>query len=528
MSRLTIRHDGLARLLDAPNLPERVARLAPESLHRLIRANGLEACGPLIAVATVEQIASVLDLDLWNTTSGHDDQFDEQRFAAWIEMLADADPGVAARVIAGLDVGLVVTGLSRHIRVFDPAVLSPLVSDDEVSTRASGDLDAEVGGYVIESRGTDAWDAIVRLLLTLDSDHGDCFHALMQGCRRLSNSTPERDGLDDLPLAAEQMLEDERLARDDRRSRQGYVTAGDARAFLGLARNRPLARPDLAGSANVIAARYLHGSDEPASSGARQPLAGVLPAGAPPDGNAPASLDDDLSIDLEPAPAQPKALPGAVSGALPPTPIERLMARLSSGDAPVHAARTRELAFLVNALLSGCSVYGRTMTPDEALQAAAGACHLGMEMRFGPLGEIRPADGDLIGAFEAGWALLHEQVGLFAARRLLSVLDAVRSVDATTERGLRDLRKSLERHLAEGAPWLAQEALDVISTLDLPTWACLLGLLSECPVFPKLLPAVLEKQAASISGTAFDCFATMADVRLARAFAERLEEAMVG
>jgi hypothetical protein len=148
-------------------------------------------------------------------------------------------------------------------------------------------------------------------------------------------------------------------------------------------------------------------------------------------------------------------------------------------------------------------------------------------MRFGPLGEVRSADCDLIGAFEAGWTLLHEQISLFVARRLLSVLGDLRSVDAMTERGLRDLTRSLERHLAEGAPWLAQEALDVLSTLDLPTWACLLGLLSECPVFPKLLPAVLEKRAASISGTAFDCFATMADIRLARAFAERLQEAMV-
>ena len=82
------------------------------------------------------------------------------------------------------------------------------------------------------------WDAIVALLVALDADHHDRFHAVMSGCRRLSNSTPEVDGLDDLLTEPEQRLHDVALDRESRRSQQGYSTAADARAFLLMARQR--------------------------------------------------------------------------------------------------------------------------------------------------------------------------------------------------------------------------------------------------------------------------------------------------
>ncbi len=62
---------------------------------------------------------------------------------------------------------------------------------------ASGDvLECEVGGYLVRARRTDRWDAIVTLLITLGVEHNHYFHAVMQGCRRLSNSRPEIDGLE--------------------------------------------------------------------------------------------------------------------------------------------------------------------------------------------------------------------------------------------------------------------------------------------------------------------------------------------
>jgi hypothetical protein len=80
------------------------------------------------------------------------------------------------------------------------------------------------------------------VLVALDAEHGHCFHAVMQGCRRLSDSRPEIDGLDDLLLAPEQHLHDVADARERRQSQQGYVTPADARAFLEMAR-RPAPTP---------------------------------------------------------------------------------------------------------------------------------------------------------------------------------------------------------------------------------------------------------------------------------------------
>ena len=132
---------------------------------------------------------------------------------------------------------------------------------------SSGDwLECEVGGYIVRARRADAWDAIVTLLVALDAEHGNYFHAVMQGCRRLSNSMPEIDGLDDLLLAPEQHLNDVAIERERRRSQQGYATPADARAFLQMARQpthtRSGASPTGSMKANPIVAAYFRAADE--------------------------------------------------------------------------------------------------------------------------------------------------------------------------------------------------------------------------------------------------------------------------
>src|SRR5262249_28512291 len=151
--------------------------------------------------ATPTQLAALLDLDLWRPSQpGHDEQFDVDRFGEWLEALVETGDSVAAHVVAALDKDLVIAGLSRYLRVFDPGTFEPTeASDDELTDRhekmhsetSRHVLECEVGGYLVRAQRTDAWDAIVTLLVTLDADHTDDFHALMDGCRRLSNSRPE-------------------------------------------------------------------------------------------------------------------------------------------------------------------------------------------------------------------------------------------------------------------------------------------------------------------------------------------------
>src|SRR5436190_2728100 len=270
----------LARLLDSPFLARVVPHLAPETLHQLIHYRGLEACGELVTSATPAQLTSLLDLDLWRRAQpGRDEQFNVDRFGEWLEVLVDTGDSVAARTVAALDKHLVIVGLCRYLRVFDPGTFEPTESrDDEpmdrnemMNSETCGDvLECEVGGYLVRAQRTDAWDAIVTLLVMLDTEQNHYFHAVMQGCRRLSHSRPEIDGLDDLLRAPEQHLHDVATERERRRSRHGYATPADARAFLQMARqpkHTPRApRASASIAINPIAVAYFRAAEEEADS----------------------------------------------------------------------------------------------------------------------------------------------------------------------------------------------------------------------------------------------------------------------
>lgn len=525
--------DLLARLLDTSHLARIVPRLSPEVLHHLIRDHGLDACGALVAASTPQQVTSLLDLDLWRTAPGRDDQFDEQRFGSWLEMLMEVGEDVAVRVVAAMDQGLAIAGLSRYVRVFDLGVLPPAAfSDDAVESRdvQTASLESVIGGYVVRARTADGWDAIVGLLVTLAGERPDVFHALMQGCRRLSNSTPEADGLDELMLAPDQLLHDVSIEREHRRSQKGYLTAGDARAFLQAAR-----KPRREKTSNAIAAAYFRALDDAVESASE---------GAPPEEGSAESPDDpktsesivgDLLAEAGMASSGPRALLGPVAADVARvTPIEPLMEHARDTDLVAYSARSEELAFLANALLAGCSVYDRPFTVEEAWNAAVGVCNLGLEVwpetgvdAATILPETFLIDHDLVTAFEAGWKLLHEEVSLFVAERLSAALADLRSVDPATGRDLRLLRRELDRNRRAGTPWRTQDALDVLNIVDTPTWASLLGLLSECPVLPAVLTAIVEGHTKSVSATAFACFTTSTQIRKVHEFTERLRDLLL-
>src|SRR5262249_4604777 len=77
---------------------------------------------------------------------------------------------------------------------------------------------------------------------------------------------------------------------------------------------------------------------------------------------------------------------------------------------------------------------------------------------------------------------------------------------------------------AAGTPWRAAESLEVMAILDTPAWACLCGLLSECPVAPDALGAILDGRASAVSATAFACFTTRAQLDRVREFGRRLRD----
>ena len=523
--------DRLARLLDASLLTRVVPHLAPETLHQLIRYRGLAACGDVLTSATPAQLNSLLDLDLWRQAQGgrpgSDEQFDVDRFGDWLEVLVDAGDSVAARIVAALDKHLVIAGLSRYLRVFDPGTFEPTESSDDervdrhqmMSGETSADvLECEVGGYLVRARRTDAWDAIVRLLVTLEIEHDHDFHMVMRGCRNLSNSTPEIDGLDDLLLSPEQQLHDVAVERERRRSRRGYATPADARALLQMARHSRT-------GVNPIATAYFRAIDEAEDRDASD---GAVT------GDISASIDAVIEVLAEAGvtPELPRALldgadsePGAVRLPL----LRRLMEFLLHYDEAAYLTRNRELAFLANTLLAGSSIQSRPFTTREASDAAASICNLGLEC----WGAVIPPDTfllqhDLVTTFEVGWSVLYRDVSLFAADQLISTLADLRHADTDTRRELRALRRELLKQREAGTPWLARDASDVLAMLDTTVWIGVRGVLDECPILPAALTAVLERRTTSVSPTAFEFISTTTQIGDIRLFMRALPSLLSG
>src|SRR4029078_9970017 len=93
------------------------------------------------------------------------------------------------------------------------------------------------------------------------------------------------------------------------------------------------------------------------------------------------------------------------------SPHRTLLACVRDTDETAYFARSRELAFLANALLAGVCVQSRRFTPGEASDAAAAICNLGLECwPVTPPDTCPPAswliDHDLVTAFENGSTLL--------------------------------------------------------------------------------------------------------------------------
>ena len=521
---------ALARLLDTPHLAQVVSRLTPEVLHQVIRHHGLDACGALVAAATPQQVTAILDLDLWRpTAAGGTEQFDVARFGAWLETLMEEGDAVAARVIAEMDESLAVAGLSRYVRVFDPGVFEPACSSDDErewnGPAPSDENECEIGGYLIRARTTTAWDAIVSLLATLSDERPRAFHALMCGCRDLSNSTPEED-VDDLLLARDQAMHDVALAREQRRTQQGYLSADDARAFFRLARQPE--RGDLETKPNPIAVAYFRALNETVAATSEQSPPDDRAGAVVLDGDTAASLHAVAEVMAEAGigPAQPRALLGpAASDAIRLMPLESLMEFVLASNPAAYLARNRELTFLANALMASCSVYTRAFTIQEAWDAAVGVCNLSLDR--GSVSEAFLVDHDLIVEFEAGWRLLHQNVSLFVTDRLIEVLAELRIVDDEVQADLSRLKAELQRQRDAGTPWRAAGLLEAMAILDMPTWVCLGGLLSECPVVPDALAAILDGRRGAVSATAFASFTTRAQIERVREFGGRLRDLLL-
>src|SRR5262249_49694908 len=143
-------------------------------------------------------------------------------------------------------------------------------------------------------------------------------------------------------------------------------------------------------------------------------------------------------------------------------PADRQSSRLSLIEAYVtsHPSSPQELAYLANTIVAGCSIQGRPFTPREASDGALAICNLGLENW-----PSHWPDCDLVTAFQIGWTMLHRDVCMYAAQRLIAVLGEIRCTDRDVQLRLDGLRRDLLRHIRDGEPWRARNMLDVILML---------------------------------------------------------------
>jgi hypothetical protein len=514
----------IQRLLNTRDLPAIVPRLQPEILHRVIHTCGLEDCAELIALATPAQLARVLDADVWRSVRpGRDEAFDADRFGLWLAVLMESGPDVAAEKLAGLDIKLVTAGLARHIAAFEYAARASYTTLDgeHVPARQPYDgLTCEVGGHLIHALRTSAWDAIIELLAFLNAERPDYFHDLMRGCVRLSNGPREQDGSHDLLDDRGQNMFDLAGGREDRRDARGYVAPAQAAAFLRAARSVRLdGEPP---QRDATARAYFRAIASPATTDADAPAQTAPPTGQ-----------------QEPARSAPEPDPRAVAafvellaqeGVLANQPRALLEAgqeragglSLLQAHAVLHQESEGELAYLANAIVAGCSIQGRPFTVQEGLDCAASVCNLGLE-GWPPHWPER----DLISAFQVGWTILHRDVCLCAARRLIDVLGGIRCSDREVDLQLEGLRRGLIEHVAKDTPWRAADALDVILVLDATCWAALLGLIAECPVIHAALVASAQSR-RSVAPTDFEFISRGSQLAAVREFLGALPTLLTG
>jgi hypothetical protein len=504
--------DRLARLLDAPDLPQIIARLEPEVLHRLVEECGLDACGPLVALATPAQLMQVFDLDLWRSARpGIDERFDADRFGEWLEVLVEAGPSLAAEKLTGLDFDLVTTVVVEQFLVLDRTWsmtrLHPLAESRTF----------EIGPYELFARHGDTSDAFVTVLTTLETEQPEYFVRLMDNCCRVSVDHVDDNGtLYQVASAGEQLHADLAVEREQRREAQGFVTPSQAAAFLAASRwvrltgsHPPSRDPVTAGYFRAIERRS-------GTSGHAAPAA------------SPASARGERH----------RALPGAGEAARLSS-ITALMQAVAEADEASFFHRIEELGYLANALAAACTFGGRPLTPAEAHDAALATVNLGLEnwprkwlagcAREGPpeLPGNFLSTQDLVPVFQVGWTILHARVALYAVRMLRQALATLTCRDDDVQGDIVELSRRLEKHQAAGTPWCVRDSLDVVAILDSPSWALLLHLVEQCPAIPFNAGEEGSRPALRVA-TRFAFISENRQVTWARRFLESLPERLAG
>jgi hypothetical protein len=304
----------------------------------------------------------VFDEDLWRSSRpGHDEAFDAARFCTWLEVLLEAGDAVVADRLADLSEDFLVFAFSRLLRALDPAEVTASITDDDEAGMIDKVLEAEgcqeLGDYLIVARIESGWDPVWTTLVALDDRHPELLRAVLHRCWFATREQAEgAGGLYEVLTGAEQLLEDARAEREERRAERGYVSAADARAFLSLARRAP-AEPET----DPITRAYFR---------ELRPVAeapGFAAGGARPSRSAPLrQLLAEAGVEHAPEDAPPTGR----------SLFRSTVAELTDSDPRIHQRIIEELAYLANVLVAGDT--SRVWQPADAAERVLDLCDAGL------------------------------------------------------------------------------------------------------------------------------------------------------
>jgi Family of unknown function (DUF6178) len=379
---LTRTRSLLNSLIELPDLANTIQALPAPTFAALVRKVGVEDAGELVALATTEQLVQAFDEDLFvSNRAGERESLDVGRFVVWLEVLLEAGEEATADRVAELDEDFVAHALGGLLLVLDEDALRDRLDDGDedgarqVDKSLESALTEDIDGYILVAKQHDGWDAVLSLVLALDRNHRALLVRLLDRLAQVASTY--LDDLEELSTVlseGESLAEDAEAAREDRRSKQGYVEARSARAFLSLARKpaddeRPTDRDPLTRA-------YFR------EVGRDRPLAIPGPAAYAASSGLPPAVLRELE-EVGSGGGRPALTGGASAQTITVDVFTEALRDLSRDEPSLFGERMEEFAYLANVLVAGHDRDGSRLRPKEAADAViATVC-------YGALLEIR-------------------------------------------------------------------------------------------------------------------------------------------
>ena len=170
-----------ALLIDAPDPEVLVPQLAVQDFYLMVREVGIEDLEEIVALATTEQLTSLIDFDGWPG-----DQLNGPAALRWLELMLNVGDEKFLTTLREIDLGLLILMLAKQFTILH----APGDIHDE-------DLNFEVtrgnGGYVLDYVNEEESKAVTLFLDTLYRLDAEHFYLVMEGIRWETEAQLEED-----------------------------------------------------------------------------------------------------------------------------------------------------------------------------------------------------------------------------------------------------------------------------------------------------------------------------------------------